>query len=414
MKKLFIIGFTWPEPATTAAGNRMLQLIHFFLAQDYHITFGSTAKETEYSMDLESLNINKVPLLLNDSGFDVFVKKLNPSIVLFDRFLTEEQFGWRVAEFAPNALRILDTEDLHSLRQVREQAVRQGTEFILEDWLKDEITLRELASIYRSDLSLIISSYEMELLQKEIGLKLSLLLHLPFMTNMLPQSPDWPTFENRRDFLFIGGGKHAPNVDAIQQLKVNIWPWIRQQLPDTQLHVYGAYLPQWITQMHQPKDGFWIKGRAENVKDVMTRARVCLAPLRFGAGIKGKLLKAMCYGTPSVTSNIGAEGMHDGLPWNGTIVESIQDFAEAAVHLYTDQITWNQAQKAAITLVNTLYGKDTLKKRLLYKINELENSLEKHRTQNVVGRMLQHHTLASTKYLGKWIEAKNNFGNTQT
>lgn len=392
----------------------MMQLIHVFQDADYTITFGSTAQETPYSEDLESLGIKRCNIQLNSSTFDNLVTMLNPDVVLFDRFLSEEQFGWRVAQNVPNALRILDTEDLHSLRQVREKAVRQGKDFNLGDWLKDEITLRELASIYRSDLSLIISSYEMELLQKEVGLKPSLLLHLPFMVNTLPKAPGWPAFNDRRDFLFIGGGKHAPNVDAIQQLKANIWPLIRQQLPDTQLHIYGAYLPQQIAQMHRPEEGFWIKGRAENVRDVMAKARACLAPLRFGAGIKGKLLSAMQHGTPSVTTKVGAEGMYDGLPWNGTIVENVQEFVEAAVRLYNDQITWNNAQKAAKTLVNTLYGKDTLERRLLYKIDEVKNSLEKHRSQNVVGRMLQHHTLASTKYLGKWIEAKNNFGNTQT
>ena len=90
--------------------------------------------------------------ILNDSGFDAFVKKLDPNIVLFDRFFTEEQFGWRVTEFAPNALRILDTEDLHSLRQVREQLFKNNIPFTVEKWLQSDVTKREIAAIYRSDL----------------------------------------------------------------------------------------------------------------------------------------------------------------------------------------------------------------------------------------------------------------------
>lgn len=407
MKKLLIIGFTWPEPDSSAAGQRIVQLIQVFREAGYAITFCSAARETEYSLDLESLGVARRAIRLNSDTFDNFITELGPDVVLFDRFLTEEQFGWRMAENVPKAIRILDTEDLHSLRQAREKAVKKGNDFTLMTWLEDDITLRELASVYRCDLSLIISSYEMELLQKEIGLNPSLLLHLPFMVDKLPHAPEWPQFKDRRDFLFIGGGKHAPNVDAIQQLKTKIWPQIHNALPKARLFVYGAYLPQQIIQMHRPKEGFFVAGRAGNVKNVMEKARVCLAPLRFGAGIKGKLLEAMRYGTPSVTTVIGAEGMHNDLPWNGAIVENFQDFAERAVELYTDETKWEIAQKAGNSLVHTIYSRDALNKRLFDKVAALEDSLGLHRSQNFMGRMLQYHTLASTKYLGKWIECKN-------
>ena len=115
-------------------------------------------------------------------------KELNPEIVLFDRFLTEEQFGWRVAKNSPNALRILDTEDLHSLRSVRLEFQKNKITASIADWNQAEITKREIASIYRCDLSLIISSYEMDLLLKEIKIDEKLLLHLPFMLDSIEES----------------------------------------------------------------------------------------------------------------------------------------------------------------------------------------------------------------------------------
>ena len=163
-KDILIIAFVWPEPASTAAGNRMLQLIHYFLDNKYQITVASTAAESELSLNLNTLGVQKASIQLNHSSFDEFIMKLDPQIVLFDRFLTEEQFGWRVAEFAPNALRILDTEDLHSLRHTREKCFKKGNSFFTDSWLKNDITKREIASIYRSDITLIISSYEMYLL----------------------------------------------------------------------------------------------------------------------------------------------------------------------------------------------------------------------------------------------------------
>jgi len=113
MKKLLIIGFVFPEPASTAAGSRMLQLIQLCIADKWDITFATTAETTGFEFDLKSLGVKLEKIQLNNTSFDLFVSELQPSAVLFDRFMIEEQFGWRVAEQCPNAVKILDTEDLH-------------------------------------------------------------------------------------------------------------------------------------------------------------------------------------------------------------------------------------------------------------------------------------------------------------
>ena len=103
----------------------MMQLLNLFLEDKYDVTFASTAAVSERSATFKTQNIPVKNILLNDSSFDVFVKELNPEIVIFDRYITEEQFGWRISESCPNALKILDTEDLHFLRKAREEAVRK-------------------------------------------------------------------------------------------------------------------------------------------------------------------------------------------------------------------------------------------------------------------------------------------------
>ena len=133
MQKILIIGFVWPEPNSSAAGKRMLQLIDSFLSEGAKITFASTASDSDFMFDVQELGIDKVNIELNNSSFDEFVKQLDPSIVLFDRFIVEEQFGWRVSEICPDAVRILDTEDLHCLRSARQLAVKEKREFALED-----------------------------------------------------------------------------------------------------------------------------------------------------------------------------------------------------------------------------------------------------------------------------------------
>ena len=105
-----------------------MQLISLFQAQGYAITFASPAQDSAFMIDLKSLQVDKKTILLNSESFDAFVHELNPSIVLFDRFMIEEQFGWRVAENCPSALRILDTEDLHCLRLARQKAFKEKVE----------------------------------------------------------------------------------------------------------------------------------------------------------------------------------------------------------------------------------------------------------------------------------------------
>jgi glycosyltransferase involved in cell wall biosynthesis len=409
MKKILIIGYVWVEPNSSAAGSRMVQLIKFFLKQDYKITFASTAQKGEKALDLKTMGVEEVKVELNDSSFDEFVKELNPTIVVFDRFMIEEQFGWRVADVCPNAIRILDTEDLHSLRKARQEAIKKNIKFSNKELLKTDIAKREIAAIYRCDLSLVISTFEIELLQNVFNIDPCLLYHLPFLLKGIDTETqeNWKPFEERAHFVTIGNFLHAPNVDAVLQLKKHIWTKIRKQLPNAEMHVYGAYPTQQILQLHNKKEGFIIKGFVENANEVISSAKVVLAPLRFGAGIKGKLTEAMLNGTPSVTSLTGAEGMHADLPWNGFVTNNYNKFVEKAIDLYSVKKGWKESQKNGIEIINQLYNKEKLSLLFLTRIGELKLNLNQHRNQNFIGSLLQHQTLRSTKYMSKWIEEKN-------
>ncbi len=407
-KNLLIIGNVWPEPNSTAAGRRMLQLIETFKENNYIITFVSAASKTENSLPLENLNIQTFEIQLNNSSFDLLLKEIYPDMVLFDRFLTEEQFGWRVAECCPNALRILDTEDLHFLRNARHQAFKNKEPIGLK-YLVNDITKREIASIYRCDLSLIISKYEIELLTETFNINATLLLYLPFLLKNIRRSilHSYPSFSQRSHFMTIGNFKHEPNWIAVKYLKNRIWPLIRSKLPNVELHIYGAYTPEKALQLNNKKEGFIIKGRATSLEEVFTKARICLAPLQFGAGLKGKLIDAMLFGTPSVTTKIGAEAMHGDLPWNGFITEGFKEFAKKSVELYNMEQDWQDAQQNGVQIINACYDKEKYGKMLMNSILDIELNIEEHRLKNFTGAMLMHHTLQSTKYLSKWISEKN-------
>jgi glycosyltransferase involved in cell wall biosynthesis len=318
--------------------------------------------------------------------------------------MTEEQFGWRIAEQCPDALRILDTEDLHCLRKAREQAVKEQRPFNQKDLISD-IAKREIASIYRCDLTLMISTVEMQLLQDFFKVPADLLWYLPFLLE--PLDTNFKPFKDRAHFVSIGNFLHTPNWDATLQLKRHIWPLIRKELAFAELHVYGAYPSEKVQQLHNVKEGFLIKGRAKDAFEVIQNAKVLLAPLRFGAGLKGKFIDAMQCGTPSVTTVIGAEAMHGDLAWSGAIADEDSAFAKAGIILYTQKESWDIAQFQGVNIINTHFQKSTYAEPLIAQILKLSGKVSTHRMHNFTGQMLMHHSMKSTMFMSKWIEAKN-------
>lgn len=404
MNRLLIIGHQFPEPTSSAAGWRMMQILAMFQEMDFQVHFACAAKKREFATDLRLLGVTEHIIEMNSSSFDRMVADLKPDVVLFDRFMVEEQFGWRVEKQCPNALRILDTEDLHFLRQARATAVKEERPLSDAD-LKSELAKREIASIYRSDLSLIISAFEMNILRDTFHVNDALLHYLPFLSDQT--SPTDPIqFDDRSHFVSIGNFLHEPNWDAVQQLKKHIWPLIRKKLPQAELHIYGAYPSEKVLQLNDESNGFIIKGRAESAGDVIAKARVLLAPIRFGAGLKGKLFECMRYGTPSVTTHCGAEGLQGDLPWNGYVAKDHLDFAEDAIKLYSSQSSWELAQsnsRALLEQFSLVHHKATFKAR----INDAMANMDAHRQENFVGAMLRHHAHRSTEFMSRWIEEKN-------
>ena len=406
--KVLIIGFVWPEPNSSAAGARMMQLMMLFKQQNHEVHFATTASETSHMVNLEEFEIQTKQIQLNNDSFDEYVINLQPDIVLFDRFMIEEQFGWRVAESCPNAIRILDTEDLHSLRKTRQEAFKKQVEFTEEMLLTSEIAKRELASIYRCDLSLIISAYEIQMLQEVFKVDESLLCYLPFLIDEIVDNTfsEFPSFEYRSNFMCIGNFRHEPNWNMVLYLKQSIWPLIRKELPKVELHVFGSYPSEKVTQLNNDREGFIVKGWVDDVDSVMQESRVCLAPIRFGAGIKGKFTDAMQNGLPSVTTSIGAEGMSHNLPWGGYVTDNPKEIASKAINLYKSEKLWILAQQNGAKIIASIYSTKKYKENFIKQIELLSNSLVLHRSSNFIGAMLMHHTLKSTKYLSKWIGEK--------
>jgi glycosyltransferase involved in cell wall biosynthesis len=404
--KVLIIGYGWSEPQSSAAGLRDWNLIETFLGVGWEVIFAASSKENQFSQAIQARGVQICPVQPNDPGFDTFIAELKPDFVVFCRFMTEEQFGWRVQEHSPESVRIIDTVDLHFLRRGREKVLKKGT--IPE--LNSEELLREAASIYRSDCSLILSSFETRLLVEDYKIPANLLCLSRFHYD---PPLDSPPFAERTDFVTIGNFRHAPNADGVLWLHQKIWPLIRQKLPEAQLHIYGAYPPKEMMALTHRKSGFHVLGYIPDQFETFRKYRVNLAALRFGAGIKGKISDGWWTGTPVVTTPIGAEGMSDDLPWGGYIAIDEADFAHKAVQLYSDQHRWENAKKNGLDLIRTLYDRKKNEKQLILNLLEVKDQLHQRRASNLVGAMLSHHQHRSTRYFSKWIEEKNKKGQIQ-
>ena len=398
-----IIASVWPEPRSSAAGIRTLHLADALRQADFTVSFASASKENEALTELRELGYDAQSIQLNNISFDEWIAGIAPDLVVFDRFMTEEQFGARVRARVPNAARVIDTVDLHFLRGLRQRAAARVKSAAVEVQV-DEAQLRELAALYRSDLSLLVSEAEMKLLVEEYGFPKQLLRSIRFG---YPPAPQPPGFKARRGFGMIGNFRHPPNRDGFDWLRTEIWPRIRKLLPDAEVKIHGSYPPRECMGFDSPKTGFRVLGWTPDARASLGEIRVNLAPLRFGAGIKGKISDGWWSGTPVVTTPVGAEAMAGALPWPGAVVTDPDEFAHEAVRLHQDQEHWEEMSARAPRVMSELYDERKLSAQIGQEMRALLAELAERRTVNIVGSILWHQSMRSTEYFSRWIEVKN-------
>lgn len=398
--RALFVGAEWPEPRSSAAGRRATNVLEILQGAGWDAHFASAAARGDRAELPEGVQGHAIAL--NDSSFDEWVGELAPEVVVFDRFFSEEQFGWRARERLPQALLVLDTVDLHFVRRAREKRPHAPVASDL-----DADALRELASILRCDLTWVVSDFERDLLVHELGvpdtlIDVSRILYRP--------APAPRPLAERVGFATIGTFRHSPNADAVRWLHREIWPRIRARLPQAELRVYGAYLTREFSELHDPTQGFLVEGYVDDATEALSRARATLAPLRFGAGIKGKILDSWWAGTPVVTTPVGAEGMHGAIGFPGLVTHDAADadaIADAAVRLAADDALWREKSAAGLAMLRARhdFAEESARAGTLLKL--LRENLAERRARHWLGRLLHMQGLRSTEYFSRWIEAKS-------
>ncbi|RZK67067.1 MAG: glycosyltransferase, partial [Pedobacter sp.] len=246
-----------------------------------------------------------------------------------------------------------------------------------------------------------------KILEETFKIDLSLLYYLPFLENEITEESikNWTSFEERADFVFIGNFLHEPNWNTVQVLKTKIWPTLTKKLPGVNMNIYGSYASQKVLQLENKNEKFFIRGRAIDARQTISTHRILLAPIQFGAGVKGKFIDAMQVGTPAITTSVGAEAMKGSLDWNGFIEDDLENFIEKAILLYNDETVWSIAQQNGIKIINERYSPTHFADLFISVLENLD--IQNHRQHNFIGQILNHHTMQSTKYMSLWIEEKN-------
>lgn len=461
-----VVTSIFPDASASAAGVRTRTILQQLLAKnnndDNHVCL-TTANEADLSSSaaeklrsqIPNLSIAHLPRNRSNEVKDL-VKKLQQQQkdsssceirrVIWDRFYVEEAYSHAfMGNFMDDTTPlILDMQDMHSLRSGRQELVqsldRQFTDNA-EDPLQlvfpnvmeyivphdNDKLLRELASIHRSDLTLVCSPYEHDLLTREYQIPPQKLCLASFFINpsdiaeqKRAQTVAAAAATAETKFIFCGGFQHAPNVDAVRILIKYIWPKMQQRLESSKrrkasLHIHGAYCPQEFTQAHNPRLGIHIHGYTPNLQDVFENSNnrnILLAPLRYGAGIKGKILDAWMHGMPVITTPIGSEGIvTDEIDFGGAICTSTNEICEQAIMMmqgttHAEDNYYHQGQKRGYQLLQEQFDQETNWKMVQSKLDDGEGNLQERRQNDLTRSLLWHQSMKSTKYLSKWIELK--------
>jgi glycosyltransferase involved in cell wall biosynthesis len=350
----FVMDATLLTPDQDSGSLRMFHVLRLLRGFGYHVTF----------VPFDGSRRDRYVAQLRRWGIDVVVP---PHLRSVEELLEER--GWRqdlcllsrpdVAErwldplrlLCPRATILYDTVDLHFLRRAREVAVR-GTSNLPESQRE-----QELRAARRADAVVVVSEVDRDLLLAEDP---ALRVHV--LSNVHELRPTRTSFAEREGILFIGGFRHAPNADAVLWFVREVLPLVHHELPELRFHVIGSEIPPEVRALASER--VVIEGYVPDVMPFFERCRLSVAPLRYGAGVKGKINQSMSHGVPCVATSVATEGMELSPGEDVLVADDADRFAARVVELYRDEALWTRLAANALRNVERVFSVDVARARL--------------------------------------------------
>jgi GT2 family glycosyltransferase len=349
--RVLVIEACMLTPDHDAGSVRMLAILDILTSLNCKVTFVADNLEHRqpYVRQLQQLGVEVLFHPYVRSIGDLLAKRSSEfDIVIMSRHYIAVKHIDMVRVFAPRTLIVFDTVDLHFLRSER-LAELEGSALAraAARAKRDE----ELTLIRKADITLVVSPFEKELLAKiapEARVEVLATIHEPF--------PPGPSFSERNGLVFIGGFQHPPNTDAVLWYAREILPYLRTELPGVTTYIVGSMAPANVRAL--AAEDFIVTGYVPDVTPYFTGCRVSIAPLRYGAGVKGKINLAMSYGLPVVATTPSIEGMYLVPEQDVLVADDAKAFADAIVRLYHDEVLWERLAAGGRENIQAHFSRD--------------------------------------------------------
>ncbi|HZV23572.1 MAG TPA: glycosyltransferase [Luteimonas sp.] len=351
-RQVLVIDALTPQPDRDSGSLRLVNLMRMLREEGAHVVFlpSNRMQDGRYTRALQQAGIEawyaphagRAPAWLREHGprFDR---------VLLCRHYVASEFLPLLRRHAPQARVLFDTVDLHYLRE-RRAAELAGDAGLLRAALRTR--RRELDLVARSDVALVVSEAERALLAIDAPQA-----NVEVLSNLHEVAGPGLPYAQRHDLVFVGGFRHTPNVDAVRWFIDDVLPQVRATLPDVRFHCIGGDVPAGIRQRGD-REGVLVHGHVADIAPYMDGCRISVAPLRFGAGVKGKINLAMAHGQPVVATACAVEGMHLRDGRDVLVADDAAGFAQCIVRLYENQSLWERLAQAGLDNVRSHFSLD--------------------------------------------------------
>jgi len=356
-KNILVIDHHVPMPDRDSGSVRMFQLLKLLRQLGHRVTFipDNLANTAPYAGELQKRGIEVFyhPYVKNIRDFLIAQGSRFDAVVLSRCDFARKHIE-NVRLYAPQSPIIFDTVDLHSLRTDREAQVTCDPHVRQKAAEKQQVE-DELIEV--ADETWVVSPVEQQLLQKRWPHK-----SIQLVSNIVDVPGSRTPFALRRDWLFIGGFQHTPNTDAVLFFLRKIYPIVSSRLPEAKFYIIGDKPPPEIVAL--ATEGVIVAGLQRDARPFFDSVKLSVAPLRFGAGVKGKINQSMALGVPVVATSVATEGMELNDHEDVLLADEPEEFAQALIEVYESEELWNRLSENGIRKTRALYSTDAARKKL--------------------------------------------------